>query len=140
MANEAKELVKHIRDAEMWTQKSLDQLSKQRRDAISHINLEILTQLRPNAENLKRDIDFLIQKEEGLEEQLSQLVNLKQSLSDLVRIEHIKAIKMVDITVQPNVKKNSLFNLCTIVDPNDLRLWYHPTNSRNDRLQVSNST
>ena len=136
MANEAKELVKHVRDAEIWAQKSLDQLSKQRRDTISQINLEILTQLRPNAENLKRDIDYMIQREEGLEEQLAQLVNLKENLSDLVRMEHIKALEMVDIEVQPNVKKSSLFNLRTIIDPNDIRLWYHPTNSRNDRLQV----
>ena len=132
--NEAKALIERIRESENLALKILDQMAKRRRDEVNKINLDILTYFKPKVDNLKRDMENLIAKGDGCEVEMGQLAELEREICSRVSIRHMPAIETFLIQTP---RLSNVFSIESSVHPADIRLWYHPRNSTNDKLQVS---
>ena len=131
---ESKALIDRIRESENLALKILDQMAKRRRDEVNKVNLDILTYFKPKVDNLKHDMENLIVKGDGCEVEIGQLVELEREISGRVSLQHMPAIETFRIQTP---KLSSVFSIESSVHPADIRLWYHPQNSTNDKLQVS---
>ena len=131
---ESKALIDRIRESENLALKILDQMAKRRRDEVNKVNLDILTYFKPKVDNLKHDMENLIVKGDGCEVEIGQLAELEREISGRVSLQHMPAIETFRIQTP---KLSSVFSIESSVHPADIRLWYHPQNSTNDKLQVS---
>ena len=109
-------------------------MAKRRRDEVNKVNLDILTYFKPKVDNLKHDMENLIVKGDGCEVEIGQLAELEREISGRVSLQHMPAIETFRIQTP---KLSSVFSIESSVHPADIRLWYHPQNSTNDKLQVS---
>lgn len=132
--HEAKALIERIRESENLALKILDQMAKRRRDEVNKINLDILTYFKPKVDNLKRDMENLMAKGDGCEVEMGQLAELEREIYSRVSLQHMPAIETFLIQTP---RLSNVFSIESSVHPADIRLWYHPRNSTNDKLQVS---
>lgn len=133
--HEAKALIERIRESENLALKILDQMAKRRRDEVNKINLDILTYFKPKVDNLKRDMENLMAKGDGCEVEMGQLAELEREICSRVSIQHMQSAIETFLIQTPRL--SNVFSIESSVHPADIRLWYHPRNSTNDKLQVS---